>query len=41
MTFSEKLLTFFTAKHKDDSFAKNSNFFYSPILDIQTDIKYG
>ena len=41
VTFSEKLLEFFTQKHQDDSFAQNSNFFYSPILDIQQNIKYG
>ena len=41
VTFSEKLLEYFTTKHKDDAFAKNSNFFFSPILDIQGDIKYG
>ena len=35
VTFSEKLLEFFTTKHKDSTFAQNSNFFYSPILDIQ------
>ena len=38
VTFSEKLLQFFTEKHGDQSFAKNSNFFFSPILDIQEDI---
>ena len=41
MTFSEKLLEYFTTKHKDDAFAQNSNFFFSPILDVQNDIKYG
>ena len=41
VTFSEKLLQFFTEKHGDQSFAKNSNFFFSPILDIQEDIQYG
>ena len=38
VTFSEKLLEFFTKKHKDETFAQNSNFFFSPILDIQNDI---
>lgn len=41
VTFSEKLLQFFTKKHKNATFAKNSNFFFSPILDIQGDIQYG
>jgi len=41
VTFSEKLLVFFTNKHKNSTFAQNSNFFFSPILDIQQDIKYG
>ena len=41
VTFSEKLLEFFTLKHKDQTFAQNSNFFFSPILDIQSNIKYG
>ena len=34
-------MEFFTQKHKDETFAKNSNFFFSPILDVQQDIKYG
>ena len=34
VTFSEKLLVFFTNKHKNSTFAQNSNFFFSPILDI-------
>ena len=38
VTFSEKLLEFFTKKHKDETFAQNSNFFFSPILDIQNEI---
>ena len=38
VTFSEKLLEFFTKKHKNQTFAQNSNFFFSPILDIQNDI---
>ena len=41
MTFSEKLLEFFTQKHRDETFAQNSNFFFSPILDIQNNIQYG
>ena len=41
VTFSEKLLQFFTKTNKDETFAKNSNFFYSPILDVQKDIKFG
>ena len=41
MTFSEQLLEFFTQKHRDETFAQNSNFFFSPILDIQNNIQYG
>ena len=41
VTFSEKLLEYFTAKHKEETFAQNSNFFYSPILDVQNSITYG
>ena len=41
VTFSEKLLEFFTKKHSNQTFAQNSNFFFSPILDIQNDIQYG
>ena len=41
MTFSEKLLEFFTKTHNDETFAGNTNFFFSPILDVQEDIKYG
>ena len=41
MTFSEKLLTYFTKEHGNETFAQNANFFFSPILDEQEDIKYG
>ena len=41
MTFSEKLLQYFSKEHGDETFAQNSNFFFSPILDVQDDIKYG
>lgn len=41
VTFSEKLLEFFTAKFKNETFAANSNFFFSPILDVQDKIVYG
>ena len=34
VTFSEKLLTYFTKEHGNETFAGNSNFFFSPILDI-------
>ena len=35
VTFSEKLIEFFTKTHGDKTFSENSNFFFSPILDIQ------
>ena len=35
VTFSEKLIEFFSKTHGDKTFAENSNFFFSPILDIQ------
>ena len=41
VTFSEKLLEFFAKTHKDENFGGNTNFFFSPILDVQEDIKYG
>ena len=41
VTFSEKLLIYFTKEHGNETFAGNANFFFSPILDIQQDIKYG
>ena len=41
VTFSEKLLAYFTKEHGNETFAQNSNFFFSPILDEQEDIKYG
>ena len=42
VTFSEKLLQFFAQKDTKGEFAKaNKEFFYSPILDVQDQIKYG
>lgn len=40
VTFSEKLLEYFAAKNKDnaDLTSNNSAFFFSPILDIQSNI---
>ena len=35
VTFSEQLLKYFTAVNKDSTFAQNSNFFFSPVLDKQ------
>ena len=41
VTFSEQLLQYFTKVHGDKSFAQNSNFFFSDVLDTQNDISYG
>jgi len=41
VTFSEQLLKYFTRVHKNDTFAQNSNFFFSPVLDKQAEITYG
>lgn len=41
VTFSEHLLKYFTKVHKEDTFAQNSNFFFSPVLDVQKTITYG
>lgn len=42
VTFSEKLLEFFASQDTKGEFsAVNSKFFFSPILDIQSDIQYG
>ena len=41
VTFSEQLLKYFTSIHKDSTFAQNSNFFFSPVLDKQHEISYG
>lgn len=41
VTFSEHLLKYFTAVNKDQTFAQNANFFFSPVLDKQHEITYG
>ena len=34
-------MDFFTSKYKNETFAANSNFFFSPILDVQDKIVFG
>jgi hypothetical protein len=38
VTFSEQLLNFFSEKFKDSSFANQSSFFFSDVLDKQNEI---
>jgi len=42
VTFSEQLLEYFASKDAKGQYAAaNSKFFFSPILDIQSNIQYG
>jgi hypothetical protein len=40
VTFSEKLLAYFCKVHKDSTFANQSSFFYSDVLDRQDEISF-
>ncbi len=41
VTFSEKLLAFFCKVHRDSTFANQSAFFYSDVLERQGEITFG